>query len=319
VSTAIITGGAGFIGSNLADALVAEGRAVHVVDNLVNGRENRVPEEAELHRMDIRAADELIALARATKASTIFHLAAQADVRKAIEDPAYDADVNVIGTVNVLEAARAAGARVVFASTGGAGYGEYEGLPVPSPETAETRPLSHYGMSKMAGEGYMRLYGRLYGSETVVLRLGNVYGPRQDPHGEAGVVAIFCGRLLDGERPRVFGDGLQTRDYVYVGDVARAFLAAEAGPGGETVNIGAGVEVTVLDLLAGLGYEGEPEFMEARPGELQRSALDPSRADRLYGWRAETALEDGLAATRESVIAARRAPDARPPGAFSRA
>jgi UDP-glucose 4-epimerase len=319
VSTAIITGGAGFIGSNLADALVADGRAVHVVDNLVNGREDRVPEEAELHRMDIRSADELVALATATKASTIFHLAAQADVRKTIEDPGYDADVNVIGTVNVLEAARAAGARVVFASTGGAGYGEYEGLPVPSPETAETRPLSHYGMSKMAGEGYMHLYGRLYGSETVVLRLGNVYGPRQDPHGEAGVVAIFCGRLLDGERPKVFGDGLQTRDYVYVGDVARAFLAAEAGPAGETVNVGAGIEVTVLDLLAGLGYEGEPEFVDARPGELQRSALDPSKAARIYGWRAETPLEAGLSATRESVIAVRRAPDARPPGAFSRA
>ena len=317
MSTVLITGGAGFIGSNLADALVADGRECHVVDNLSTGQAIRVPAEAELHEMDIRAASDLAALAVRTRPTTIFHLAAQADVRKALESPAYDADVNVIGTVNVLEAARAAGARVVFTSTGGAGYGEYEGLPVPSPETAETRPLSHYGMSKMAGEGYCRLYGRLYGTPTTVLRLGNVYGPRQDPHGEAGVVAIFCGRLLDGERPKVFGDGLQTRDYVYVGDVVGAFLAAEAAEPGETVNVGCGVEVSVLDLLAGLGYEGEPEYAEARPGELQRSALDVAKAQRLYGWRAEMPLGDGLEATRRSVIAARQAPSAPPPGAFS--
>ena len=317
MSSALITGGAGFIGSNLADAVLADGRECHVVDNLSNGQIIRVPDEAEFHEIDIRSADELAALARDAGVGTIFHLAAQADVRKALEVPGYDADVNVIGTINVLEAARAAGARVVFASTGGAGYGEYDGLPVPSPETAETRPLSHYGMSKMAGEGYCHLYGRLYGSQTAVLRLGNVYGPRQDPHGEAGVVAIFCGRILDGERPRIFGDGLQTRDYVYVGDVVRAFLAAESGPAGETVNIGRGVEVTVLDLLEGLGYDGEPEFVEARPGELQRSVLDVSKAQRLYGWRAEMSLRDGLAATRESVIAARTSPGVRPPGAFS--
>ncbi len=317
MSSVIITGGAGFIGSNLTDALLADGRECHVVDNLSNGKAIRVAGDAELHEMDIRSAEDLIGLAQRVKPTTIFHLAAQADVRKALENPAYDADVNVIGTVNVLEAARAVGARVVFSSTGGAGYGEYEGLPVPSPETAETRPLSHYGMSKMAGEGYCHLYGRLYGTEAVVLRLGNVYGPRQDPHGEAGVVAIFCGLLLDGKKPRVFGDGLQTRDYVYVGDVVRAMLAAEAGAPGETVNIGAGVEVSVLDLIAGLGYEGEVEFLDARQGELQRSVLDVSKAARLYGWRAETSLRDGLEAARQSVIAARRAPDARPPGAFS--
>ena len=317
MSSVIITGGAGFIGSNLTDALLADGRECHVVDNLSNGKAIRVAGDAELHEMDIRSADDLVALARRVKPETIFHLAAQADVRKALEDPAYDADVNVIGTINVLEAARATGARVVFSSTGGAGYGEYEGLPVPSPETAQTRPLSHYGMSKMAGEGYCHLYGRLYGTEAAVLRLGNVYGPRQDPHGEAGVVAIFCGLLLDGRKPRVFGDGLQTRDYVYVGDVVRAMLAAEAGVPGETVNIGAGVEVSVLDLIAGLGYEGEVEFLDARQGELQRSVLDVSKAERLYGWRAQTSLPDGLEAARQSVIAARRAPDARPPGAFS--
>jgi UDP-glucose 4-epimerase len=317
VTTALITGGAGFIGSNLADAIVADGRPCHVVDDLSTGQAIRVPPEAELHELDIRAASELAHLVRAARPSVIFHLAAQADVRKALENPAHDADVNVIGTVNVLEAARAVGARVVFASTGGAGYGEYEGLPVPSPETAEVRPLSHYGMSKMAGEGYVHLYGRLYGLEGAVLRLGNVYGPRQDPHGEAGVVAIFCGLLLDGRPPRVFGDGLQTRDYVYVGDVVRAFLAAETGPSGETVNIGAGEEVSVLDLLDGLGYEGAPEFAPARLGELQRSALDPSKAEALYGWRAETPLAEGLRITRESVAAARLTPGARPPGAFA--
>ena len=317
MSSVLITGGAGFIGSNLTDALVAEGRECHVVDNLSNGQAIRVADEAELHETDIRSAGELTALVASTRPTTIFHLAAQADVRKALDEPGYDADVNIIGTINVLEAARSVGARVVFTSTGGAGYGEYEGLPVPSPETAETRPLSHYGMSKMAGEGYCQLYGRLYGLATSVLRLGNVYGPRQDPHGEAGVVAIFCGRMLDGERPKVFGDGMQTRDYVYVGDVVSAFLAAEAGDPGETVNIGAGVEVTVLDLLAGLGYEGEPEFVAARPGELQRSVLDVSKAERLYGWRARTPLHEGLDATRNSVVAARKAPDARPPGAFS--
>ena len=317
MTSALITGGAGFIGSNLADALVADGHATHVVDDLSAGRAIRVPDEAHLSQLDIREADALTRLVGRVRPATIFHLAAQADVRKALQNPAHDADVNVIGTINVLEAARAVGARVIFASTGGAAYGEYEGLPVPSPETAETRPLSHYGMSKMAGEGYLRLYARLYDAETVILRLGNVYGPRQDPHGEAGVVAIFCGRLLDGERPTVFGDGLQTRDYVYVGDVVRAFIAAAAGPAGETLNVGCGVEVSVLDLLTGLGYDEDPEFAPARPGELQRSALDVSKAERVLGWRAEIELAEGLGVTRESVVAARQAPDARPPGAFS--
>jgi UDP-glucose 4-epimerase len=317
VTSALITGGAGFIGSNLADALVADGHATHVVDDLSTGQAIRVPDEADLSQLDIREADALTRLVGRVRPATIFHLAAQADVRKALQNPAHDADVNVIGTINVLEAARAVGARVIFASTGGAGYGEYEGLPVPSPETAETRPLSHYGMSKMAAEGYLRLYARLYDAETVVLRLGNVYGPRQDPHGEAGVVAIFCGRLLDGERPTVFGDGLQTRDYVYVGDVVRAFIAAAAGPAGETMNVGCGVEVSVLELLTGLGYDEDPEFAPARTGELQRSALDVTKAERVLGWRAEIELAEGLGVTRESVVAARQAPHARPPGAFS--
>jgi UDP-glucose 4-epimerase len=315
-STTLVTGGAGFIGSNLLDALLADGRTCHVVDNLANGRRANVAPEAELHELDIRRIDELKALVAATRPATIFHLAAQADVRKAVEHPDFDADVNVLGTIAVLEAARQVGARVVFASTGGAAYGEYEGLEVPSPETAEVRPLSFYGMSKMAGEGYMGTYRRLYGLETMVLRLGNVYGPRQDPHGEAGVVAIFCGRMLDGERPRVFGDGLQTRDYVYVGDVAAAFLAAEHCAPGETINIGCSREVSVLDLLEGLGYADEPEFAEARSGELQRSCLANAKAERLLGWRPQTALAEGLRLTLESVRRGRERPDERIPGAL---
>jgi UDP-glucose 4-epimerase len=323
MGTALVTGGAGFIGSNLADALVADGRETHVVDDLSTGKAIRVPDEADLHQLDIRRARELADLVRRVRPRTIFHLAAQADVRKALEDPAFDAEVNILGTLAVLEAARAVDARVVFASTGGAGYGEYPGLELPTPETAATRPLSHYGMSKMGGEGYCGLYDRLYGVASAVLRLGNVYGPRQDPHGEAGVVAIFCGRMLDGRPVTVFGDGRQTRDYVYVGDVVAAFLAAEAGPPGETVNVGRGAEVSVIDLIEGLGIpasgpeaEGRVEMAPARPGELGRSCLDPSKAERLYGWRASMPLERGLALTFESVAASRAAPEARPPGAL---
>ena len=314
MTRALVTGGAGFIGSNLADSLLADGVEVHVVDDLSTGQEIRVPAEATLHRVDIRDAAEMRRVVQRVRPDVIHHLAAQADVRKALQDPTFDCDVNVAGTIVVLESAREVGARVVFTSTGGAGYGEYPGLVVPTPETADTRPLSHYGMSKMAAEGYCGLYGRLYGLETVVLRLGNVYGPRQDPHGEAGVVAIFAGRLLDGERPKVFGDGLQTRDYVYVGDVVAALRAAEAGPAGVTVNVGRGEEVTVLDLLEGLGADLEPEFAPARAGELQRSALDPARAGELYGWRAEVTIAEGLGLTREAIAATRAAPGARPPG-----
>jgi len=310
----MVTGGAGFIGSNLVDEIVAGGRSCHIVDDLSNGKKKNIHPDAAFHQIDIRDRAALQSAVEAAKPATIFHLAAQADVRKAVEQPEFDAEVNIIGTINVLEAARSVGARVVFASTGGAGYGEYEGLAVPSPETSETRPLSHYGMSKMAGEGYLGTYRRLYGMETAVLRLGNVYGPRQDPHGEAGVVAIFCGKLLDGDPPRVFGDGRQTRDYVFVGDVVRGFLAAETAPNGTLVNIGSGQETTVVDLIDGLGYDGAPVFEPAREGELQRSCLDPSKAGDVLGWHPETALPDGLKITLESVRLVRRNPTARPPG-----
>ena len=301
---ALVTGGAGFIGSTLADALVAEGREVHVLDDLSTGHRRNVPADATLHRTDIRDAAAVAAAVVAARPSTVFHLAAQADVRRAIADPAFDADVNINGTLSVLEAARAVGARVVFAATGGGAYGEYQGLPLPTPESAEPRPMSHYGQSKLAGEGYCALYGRLYGVPTVRLRLGNVYGPRQDPHGEAGVVAIFSGRIIDGQEVTVFGDGLQTRDYVFVDDVVDAFLRAEAGPDNATLNVGTGREVSVLDLVRLLGA-GDPVFAAARTGEIQRSCLDPTQAREALGWSARTAVEDGLPRTREAIRAAR--------------
>lgn len=301
---ALVTGGAGFIGSTLADALVGEGREVHVLDDLSTGHLRNVPADAALHRADIRDAAAMAAAVAAARPSTVFHLAAQADVRRAIAEPAFDADVNINGTLSVLEAARAVGARVVFAATGGGAYGEYEGLPLPTPESAEPRPMSHYGQSKLAGEGYCALYGRLYDVPTVRLRLGNVYGPRQDPHGEAGVVAIFSGRIIDGQEVTVFGDGLQTRDYVYVNDVVDAFLRADAGPDDATLNIGTGREVSVLDLVRLLGA-GDPVFAPARTGEIQRSCLDPTAARAALGWSARTPVEDGLPRTRDAIRAAR--------------
>jgi len=314
VGAVIVTGGAGFIGSNLADALLADGHEVHIIDNLSTGSRKKLPAEAAFYELDICDRDALGSVAASVRPTTIFHLAAQADVRKAIEHPEFDAAVNIIGTINVLEAARHAEARVVFTSTGGAAYGEYPDLPIPTPETADPRPLSHYGVSKLAGEGYCHLYHRLYGLEVVILRLGNVYGPRQDPHGEAGVVSIFAGRLLDGVAPRIFGDGTQTRDYVFVGDVVRAFLAAQTAGTGDTVNIGCAREVSVLDLLEGLDSPVAPEFVPARPGEVQRSALANDRARKVLGWEPKMPLADGLRVTRDAIAVTHRDPAASPPG-----
>src|SRR5919206_3560873 len=224
---AIVTGGAGFIGSHVADALVARGDEVYVLDNLSHGRRENVPEGARFAEADVRR-DTADVFAEA-RPEACFHLAAQADVRVSVDDPVYDAQVNVLGTLAVLEAARHHETKVVFASTGGAIYGECDG---PAAEDAERRPLAPYGASKLAGEEYLATYNRLYGAAHVALRYGNVYGPRQDPHGEAGVVAIFFGRLAAGEAPHVFGDGQQTRDYVYVGDVVSATLAAVDHDGG---------------------------------------------------------------------------------------
>jgi UDP-glucose 4-epimerase len=307
----LVTGGAGFIGSNLVDALVARGDEVTVVDDLSTGRrvnlDDALAAGAELVELDIRDGAALTALASEREPELIFHLAAQIDVRKSLEDPAFDAAVNVGGTANVLEAARAAGTRrTVFVSTGGAIYGEGEGQRLPLDEGAPIAPLSAYGQSKFAAEGYLALYERLYGTSGVALRLGNVYGPRQDPLGEAGVIAIFCGLVKNGGRPTVYGDGTQTRDYLYVGDVVGAALAAADSQAGGAFNVGTGRETSVLELVDSLarigGVEGfEPEFAPPRAGEVQRIALDAARAARELGWRPEVGLDDGLKRTLDAV------------------
>jgi UDP-glucose 4-epimerase len=308
---ALVTGGAGFIGSNLVDALLARGDEVTVVDDLSTGRrqnlDGALAAGAELLELDVRDADALRRAFTERRPAVVFHLAAQIDVRRSVEDPAFDAAVNVGGTANVLEAARAAECgRVVFSSTGGAIYGEGEDRRLPLAEDTPAGPLAPYGQSKFAGEGYLSLYERLYGLSSVALRLGNVYGPRQDPLGEAGVIAIFCGRLLDGGRPTVYGDGTQTRDYVYVGDVVAAMLAAAKSRADGPVNVGTGVETDVLELarrLAELGGRDdfEPELAPPRPGEVQRIAIDPGRAERELGWRAEVGLTEGLKLTLDSL------------------
>jgi len=307
----LVTGGAGFIGSNLVDALLARGDEVTVADDLSTGRranlDGALAAGAELVELDIRDREALARLAAERRPETVFHLAAQIDVRKSLEDPAFDAAINIGGTANLLDAARAAGTgRVVFISTGGAIYGEGEEQPLPLSEEAPIAPLAAYGQSKYAAEGYLALYERLYGLAGVSLRLGNVYGPRQDPLGEAGVIAIFCGLLRSGGRPTVFGDGTQTRDYLYVGDVVAAALAAAESQVTGPLNIGTGKETNVLELAAALGRLGgaedfEPELAPARPGEVQRIALDASRAERELGWRPRTGLDEGLRLTLDSL------------------
>ena len=291
----VVTGGAGFIGSHVVDALVVRGDEVVVVDSHVTGKRENVPAGAELHALDIR--EPLDDLFDETRPEAIFHLAAQANLRVSVESPVEDADVNVVGTVRILEAAHRHGVQVVFSSTGGAIYGE---CVEPVAEDAPLRPISPYGTAKLAAEEYLRTYNRLHGSTHVSLRYGNVYGPRQDPHGEAGVVAIFLGALAAGEQPRIFGDGHQTRDYVYVGDVARATVAALGQEGG-VYNIGTGRETSVLELYelcrGVTGSTLEAIEAPARLGELQRSALDPGLAATELGFTAMVELEDGLRAT----------------------
>ncbi len=306
-----MTGGAGFIGSNLTDALLARGDEAIIVDDLSTGRRENIEQAlangATLIEGDIRDRAAIEEIAGRERPEVIFHLAAQIDVRKSIADPAFDASINVGGTANVLEAARAAGVRrVVFSSTGGAIYGEGDGQELPLGEDAPLAPEAPYGQSKFAGEGYLSLYERLYGLSSVPLRLGNVYGPRQDPLGEAGVVAIFCGRLREGKRPTVFGDGKQTRDYIYVGDVVSAMLAAAEAETSGPINIGTGIETDVLELVSALGELGgsgdfEPEFAPPRTGEVQRISIDPTRAARELAWRPAMDLSDGLRVTLDSI------------------
>lgn len=294
---AIVTGGAGFIGSHVVDALVAREAEVHVVDNLATGSADNIPSAAEFHEVDIRgeALEELVGRLRP---GVVFHLAAQADVGTSVERPIFDAEVNVVGTVRVLEAARAAGARVVFTSTGGAIYGECER---PAQEGDEPRPLSPYAASKLAGEGYLSTWNRLYETAHVTCRLANVYGPRQLATLEGGVVSIFLDRLHDGAVPEIFGDGEQTRDFVFVGDVAAAIVAAANAATPGLYNVGSGIETSVVDLYRlcaeTVGVAQEPRFAGGRPGDLGHSVLDPSRANRELAWRAETPLAVGLGHT----------------------
>lgn len=268
------------------------------MDDLSTGRPGRLPAGAVLYRESILDADRLTRLVTGIRPGLICHLAAQADVRASVEDPAADAAVNVLGTVNVLEAARAVGARVVMASTGGAIYGK--DAPVPSAETVAPEPESPYGLSKYCAELYVGLYNRLYGTTHAILRFANVYGPRQSPSGEAGVVTIFALAALRHKPLTIYGDGKQTRDYVYVGDCVAAFLAAAGHAQAGTWNIGNGAEVSVLELAAMIaditGDSTAARFAPSRPGELQRSALVPEQARRVLGWRPATPLADGVEA-----------------------
>jgi UDP-glucose 4-epimerase len=309
---AVVTGGAGFIGSNLVDALLERGDEVVIVDDLSTGkRENIEPalaNRARLVEADIRDRQALVDLFEDVKPKVVFHLAAQIDVRKSVADTPLDAMINVVGTINVLEAARRVGARVVNSSTGGAIYGE--GKIIPAPEDHPAEPEAPYGQSKLAAEGYLELYRRLHGLSTVSLRYGNVYGPRQDPLGEAGVVAIFCGKLIDGQTPIVFGDGLQTRDYVYVGDVVDANLAAADSDASGAFNIGTAREVSVRDIVEALGRIAgrrfDAEFAPDRPGEVRHIALDYTRAREQLGYEPKVDLREGLERTLQSVSASAR-------------
>jgi UDP-glucose 4-epimerase len=294
---AVVTGGAGFIGSHLVDALLGRGDEVHVLDNLATGKRENLTGDAQLHVGDIRF--EAASFLDRLRPEICFHLAAQADVGTSVERPDYDADVNVVGTVRLLEAARTLGIQIVFTSTGGAIYGECDG---PAPENAERRPISPYGIAKLAGEEYLAGWNRLHGARHVVLRLANVYGPRQAATLEGGVVAIFLERMASGQTAQIFGDGEQTRDFVYVGDVARALVAA-AGADAGVYNIGTGIETSInrlYELCADLtGVDAEPEHADPRPGDVRRSSIDPGRAARELGWRPELDLEQGLHETWE--------------------
>lgn len=304
----LVTGGAGFIGSNLVDALVERGDEVLVFDDLSSGsRENlsgALEAGARLTEGDVADPGAVEAAVEEHGPEQVFHLAAQIDVRVSVTDPVFDLGVNVGGTINLLAASiKADVKRFVFTSTGGAIYGEGEGRDIPLPEDADRRPDAPYGQSKLAAEGYLDLYSRLHGLSAVALRLGNVYGPRQDPHGEAGVVAIFCGALLEGATPKVFGDGEQTRDYIYVGDVVRAFVAAAESDVGGALNIGTGREASVFDvgkaIAAAYEMDFAPEMAGPRAGEVQRIAIASERASRELGWHAEMPLDDGLRLTAE--------------------
>ncbi len=301
-SHAIVTGGAGFIGSHLVDALLADGRGVTVIDDLSSGDARRVASAADLRELDIVDLAAVQAVVDEVKPRAIFHLAAQASVVASVQDPGRDCEVNVKGTLNVVEAAGRCGAPVVFTSTGGALYGD--DAPMPTGEDRIPAPLSPYGASKWAAEAYVKTWSLSSGIPHAVCRLGNVYGPRQSPHGEAGVVAIFTHHLHSGRAPKLFGHGEPTRDYVYVADVVSALLAASGRSG--TYNVATGVQTDVMtvwnELRDAAGSELEPELADLREGELRHSCLDAGLAERELGWRAEVGIADGLRLTYEALI-----------------
>ncbi len=298
----LITGGAGFIGSAIADLFVQAGWDVAILDDLSTGKRENVPAGARFYPVDVRSGAAREAVLK-ERPQVLCHQAAQIDVRRSMADPRFDADVNLGGLLNVMQAAVEARSveHVLFASSGGATYGDTDRIP--TPETHPQLPVSHYGAAKAASELYLGVYRANFQIPYTALRYANVYGPRQDPHGEAGVVAIFCGRLLDGKPCTVFGDGKQTRDYVFVGDVARANLLAAEKRFDGPLNVGTGVETDVVQLYGHLaraaGVSRRPEHAPARLGEQKRSCIDPSAAARAIGWRPEVALADGLARTFE--------------------
>ncbi len=304
ISRAIVTGGAGFIGSHLVSRLVDDGAEVLVIDDLSTGKLERLIDAratgaVSFHQMDIRA-DEIVDVVGRFRPELVFHHAAQIDLRKSVVDPVLDTSINVVGTVNVLHAAVQAGAeRFVFASSGGATYGNVDIFP--TPETVPRLPESPYGVAKKVADDYMAYYSRAFDLDFMSLGYSNVYGPAQDPHGEAGVVAIFTKKLLARQAPTIFGDGTARRDYVYVSDVADACIRAAAIGGSRYLNIATGVETSVNELLGMLcdltGWQAEPVYADAKPGDLDRSVLDAGAAKKHLGWEPWTSLGDGLAAT----------------------
>lgn len=305
----LVTGGAGFIGSNVVDAFVREGHEVVAVDNLSTGfRENLNP-KAKFYEADICDA-ALAEVFAAERPQVVSHHAAQIDVRKSLEDPAFDACVNVLGSINVLECCVRHGVeKLIFASTGGAIYGDVDESHMPVSESYAPRPVSHYGTAKLCVEHYIGLYGILYGLRYTILRYPNVYGPRQNPHGEAGVCAILVGLMLDGKTPTLFGFGEPMRDYVYVGDIARANVLALERADGETLNLGSGKGTTVREIFEGIreltGFQGEPDLKPIRPGEVRKIYITGDRAREVLGWKAEVELKEGLKRTLEHVKAHR--------------
>jgi UDP-glucose 4-epimerase len=301
-SRSIVTGGAGFIGSHLVDTLLAAGHEVTVLDDLSSGSAAKVPAGARLCELDIVDRAALERVFEEVQPSAVYHLAAQASVTASVADPGRDCAVNVLGTLNVVDAATKLGASLSFTSTGGALYGD--DAPLPTSEERIPAPLAPYGASKWAAEAYVKTWSQSSGVPHAICRLGNVYGPRQSPHGEAGVVAIFSDHLHEGKAPKMFGHGKPTRDYVYVGDVVAALIAANGTSG--TFNIATGVETDVLRLWnvlkAAAGSDVEPQLADLRPGELKRSCLDTSLAERELGWRAAVAIEEGLQRTYAALV-----------------